>query len=349
MTRLPMTHVPRPIALPLVVALAACGGGGSSGPGPLPSPSTVPGATVVATLYYDENGNGRADGDETIRIPDVEVTVGGRSARSEKMTGRAVVTGVPPGAQTLAVRAETLPPFFAAQAAVPLQVSLPDGAQAMLALTLPIENNQTNVYMAFGDSITRGDGGSAGGYPRDLQERLAAHFGGAIVNNRGADSTNSFEGVERVRRNLIGSRPAYTLILYGTNDWHAPECQENPRCATVGNLRTIVQAVKTFRSLPFIATIPPTNPALNPEGRNKWVSDVNDLIRAMAREEGAFLVDVHQNVVRQGGDLSRFFSDHVHPNDAGYRLIAESFFEAIAHGRATPAASGSPHLLSRPR
>jgi lysophospholipase L1-like esterase len=345
MTRLAMTRMPRPLALLLLVPLAACGGG-SSGPTPLPSPSTVPGATVVATLYYDENGNGRADADETIRVPDVEVTIGGRSARSEKMTGRAVVTGVPAGAQTLAVRAETLPPFFAAQGAVPLQVSLPEGAQAMVALTLPIENNQPNVYMAFGDSITRGDGGTAGGYPRDLQERLAAHFGGAIVNNRGADSTNSFEGVERVRRNLNG-RPAYTLILYGTNDWNAPECQDNPRCATVGNLRTIVQAVKTYRSLPFLATIPPTNPALNPESRNKWVSDVNDLIRVMAREEGAFLVDLHQNFVRQGGDLSRFFSDHVHPNDAGYRLIAEGFFEAIAHGRSTPATSGLPGLFAR--
>ena len=331
----------------LAVTLSACGGGGSaSGPTPQPSPSTVPGATVVATLYYDENQNGRADTDEGIRIPDVEVSIGGRTARSEKTTGRAVVTGVPAGTQSVTLRADTLPPFYAlGQLSTTVQVALPDGGQVMIPLTLPIDNNQTNTYMAFGDSITRGDGGTAGGYPADLQTRLAQHFGGAFVNNRGADSTNSFEGVERVRRNL-NSRPAYTLILYGTNDWNAPECQDNPSCHTVDNLRLIVQNVKLFRSLPFLATIPPSNPTMNPESRNKWVADVNNLVRPMALQQGAFLVDVEKAFLSQGGDLSRLFSDHVHPNDAGYRIISQTFFEAIAHGKATPTSTAAPQLFA---
>jgi lysophospholipase L1-like esterase len=341
-----MIRISRALSLALTVALSACGGGSPSGPTPQPSPSTVPGATVVATLYYDENQNGRAENDEAIRIPDVEVSIGGRTARSEKTTGRAVVTGVPAGTQTVTLRADTLPPFYALeQLSTTVQVSLPEGGQVMVPLILPIENNQTNVYMAFGDSITRGDGGTSGGYPADLQGRLAAHFGGAFVNNRGADSTNSFEGVERVRRNLNG-RPAYTLILYGTNDWNAPECQDNPSCHTVNNLRTIVQNVKLFRSLPFLATIPPANPAQNPESRNKWVADVNNLVRPMAREQGAFLVDVEKAFLNQGGDLSRFFSDHVHPNNAGYQLIAQTFFEAIAHGKATPTSTAVPQLFA---
>ena len=224
-----MIRISRALSVTLVVALSACGGGSSpSGPTPQPSPSTVPGATVVATLYYDENQDGRAEAGEAIRIPDVEVSIGGRTARSEKTTGRAVVTGVPAGTQTVTLRADTVPPFYALQQlSTTVQVSLPEGGQVMVALTLPIENNQTNVYMAFGDSITRGDGGTSGGYPADLQNRLAAHFGGAFVNNRGADSTNSFEGVERVRRNLNG-RPAYTLIVYGTNDWNAPRVPGQP-------------------------------------------------------------------------------------------------------------------------
>ena len=340
-----MIKIPRVSSLALLLALSACGGGSPSGPTSQPSPSTAPGATVVATLYYDENQNGRVDGNEAIRIPDVEVSIGGHTARSEKTTGRAVVTGVPAGAQTLTVRADTLPPFYALeQAAMPVQVPLPDGGQVMVALTLPIADNQTNVYMAFGDSITRGDGGTAGGYPADLQARLAAHFGGAFVNNRGADSTNSFEGVERVKRNL-NSHPAYTLILYGTNDWNAPECQDNPNCATVPNLRTIVQAVKSYDSLPFIATIPPTNPTLTPAGRIKWVADVNNLIRPMAREQGAFLVDVEKTFLAQP-NLAALFSDHVHPNDAGYQLISQTFFEAIAHGKATPTSTAAPQLFA---
>src|SRR5258708_16232333 len=119
------------LSLALAVALAACGGGSSpSGPTPQPSPSTVPGATVVATLYYDENQNGRADTDEGIRIPDVEVSIGGRTARSEKTTGRAVVTGVPAGTQSVTLRADTLPPFYALEQLSPtVQVSMPAGRQ----------------------------------------------------------------------------------------------------------------------------------------------------------------------------------------------------------------------------
>jgi lysophospholipase L1-like esterase len=338
-----MNKVPIPLAVTLVLAAAGCGGSGS-GPSSVPSPSTVPGATVVVTVYYDEDANGRADVGESIRVPDVEVSIGGRTARTEKGTGRATVTGVPAGAQSITLRADTLPPFYATeQPAVPVQVALPDGGQAMVGLTLPIQDNQTNVYMAFGDSITRGDGSNRGGYPPDLQTRLAAHFGGAFVNNRGADSTNSFEGIERVKRNL-NSRPAYTLILYGTNDWNAPECQDNPNCPTVGNLRAIVQAVKSYRSLPFLATIPPANPTLNPESRNKWVADVNNLVRPMAREQGAFLVDVEKTFLAQS-NLAALFSDHVHPNDTGYGLIAQAFFEAIAHGRATPTSTSAPPLF----
>jgi acyl-CoA thioesterase I len=218
----------------------------------------------------------------------------------------------------------------------------------MIGLTLPVGDNQTNVYMAFGDSITRGDGSSTGGYPPRLQARLSAYFGGAAVVAKGADATNSAEGVERIRRQVIGQRPAYTLIMYGTNDWNAPQCQDNPSCETVGNLRTIVQTVKAFRSLPVIATIAPTDPTQNPPGRNQWVADVNNLLRPMAASEGAVVADVFQAFMKQP-DLSKLFSDHIHPNDAGYAVISDAFFEAIAHGRATTSSARWPALFAAPR
>ena len=101
-----------------------------------------------------------------------------------------------------------------------------------------------------------------------------------------------------------------------------------------------MRAVKSFNSLPFLSTIPPADPTMNPESRNKWVSDVNNLVRPMAASEGAFLVDVEKAFLAQG-DISKLFSDHVHPNDAGYAIIAQTFFEAIAHGKSTPTSSAS--------
>ena len=37
-------------------------------------------------------------------------------------------------------------------------------------------------------------------------------------------------------------------------------------------------------------------------------------------------MDLYQAFQQQGGDLSQFFSDGVHPNDAGYEVIANRFF-----------------------
>ena len=339
MTVLPMgPRATLPSLLLGVLATGACGGGGSTTPGPVPSP-TPAGHDLVAVVFYDEDGDGQLSPGEVVRIPDAEVAAGGRTARTEKVTGRAVVRGVPAGTQSVTLRTETLPPFFQGAAPATVEVPAAAGSEVLFPVTLDIGPCRPNLYMAFGDSITRGDGSTFGGYPPVLQSMLVAHFGGAVLTNQGRDATNSFEGADRARRNVRAQLPAYTLILYGTNDWHAPECQDDPRsprCPTVENLRKMVQAARDFQSLPVVGTIPPVNPAFNPPGRNEWYEDVNELIRAMAREEGAAVADLYGAFDGQA-DMSALFSDSVHPSDAGYRLIAEAFFEAIAHGRSTAA------------
>ncbi len=314
--------------------LIACGGGGS-GPTPVPTPSTVPGETVTAVVFYDKNQNGVMDPLDHA-VPDVDVVIGGRTGRSQVGGGGATITNVPAGTHTVALRPESVPPFFSPGALPTVQV--PGDAQPVrIGLNLPIGPNRPDVYVAFGDSITRGDGAApAQSYPTRLQTRLIAHFGDAFVNNRGGDGTNTFEALERFRRNVPANEPAYTLVMYGTNDWHDPVCQDNtPQCHTVPNLRTIVRLVKAERSLPFLATIIPVNPLLNGQGRNDWVDATNVQLKAMAAAEGAFVVDINQAFKNQPS-LSALFDDGVHPNAAGYEVIAQAFFEAIAHGRSVP-------------
>jgi lysophospholipase L1-like esterase len=320
--------------LPLLFA-AGCGGGGAPPTTPA-TPSPQQGFTVQAVLFYDENGSGVLDGAEPIRIPDVEVTIGGHSARTAKRTGQVQVTGVPAGTFPLGLRGETLPPFFVVGPSPSITVPTPDGMTVPLSARLPIGRNRPNEYVAFGDSLTAGDGvASSQAWPARLQTLLEQHFGGALVRNRGASGTNSFEALERFSRNIDANEPAYTLILYGTNDWNDPECQDDPDCYTVDNLRTVVRRVKALQSLPFIATLPPVNPALTPAGRNDWVAAVNDRIRAMARDEGAFVVDLHATFMRQPS-LPPLYLDHVHFSPAGHDLAATAWFEAIAHGRSSP-------------
>src|SRR5437870_251501 len=261
----------RPVLFLLLLAIgpAGCGGGSHSPSGPTTMP-TPPGTSVTLVVFYDENANGTADGTEVVRVPDVEVSVGGRTGKSEKLTGQAVVTGVQNGSYTVAIRNDTLPPFFQPGAPVNIVVPLGQGSQTFVPLLLPIGRNNPNQYLAFGDSITRGDGSTDGhGYPPRLQAKLTAHFGYASVRNRGADATNSYEAVERINNNNNLINDAYALILYGTNDWNIPECQDSPAaCQTIPNMRMVAPRVKSAGTPPARACCSASRTQASHSGRS---------------------------------------------------------------------------------
>src|SRR5687768_886793 len=228
----------------LAVSHAACG----SGEGPTMPPPAATHAVGVA-LFYDENGNGALDALENVRIPDAVIEIAGKQGRSAPITGEAIIDGVPAGSHTLAVRASTLPPFFAGPAPAALVVPQTAGT-AFLPVTLPIGSNRPNIYLAFGDSITAGDGSSDGmGYVSRLQRKLQSHFGRATVIKDGFSFGRSNSGAMRLADSLT-VRPAYTLIHYGTNDWNVGECKVNPPCFTIESLQAMVRAVKQAQGIP---------------------------------------------------------------------------------------------------
>lgn len=322
---------------------AACGGGsgGPTGPGPVTATHTV-----GVVVFYDENGNGALDAGENTRIPDAVVEIAGRTGRTAVVTGEALIDSVPQGSQTLSVRAASLPPFYVAPPNVTLVVPQ-TGGTAFLPATLPIGPNRPNVYLAFGDSITAGDGSSDGmGYVNRLQRKLQAHFGRATIIKDGFSSGRSNAGALRLADSLT-VRPAYTLIHYGTNDWNVGECKVNPPCFTIDSLQAMVRDVKRFQGIPVLATIIPANPAIleTQPARNEWVAGMDARIRDLARAEGAVLADLEGAFLRQPS-LRALFADHVHPNDNGYEAMAQAFFEAITRPAVTAAAL--PQLLARP-
>ncbi len=309
----------------LCLLLAACGGGGGNPAAP-PPPTEL--FSLAVLVYYDENGNGQLDADEAARVPNVTVRAGSRSARTEVLTGQATVTGLPAGQTT--VRLEGLPPFYVAPA--PVTVELPTSAELRLPLTLPIGGNVPNRYLAFGDSITEGEGSSSGqGYPPFLEDRLRAHFGAGEVLVDAAPGSTSDEGALRITR-ALRSRPAFTLILYGTNDWY--DCDDPATCYTTDALAAMVQRVKAAGGLPVLATIIPVNAGYDarvPPSRNEYVAEQNKLIRTLASQEDALLVDLEPAFYKAAGnDLSQLFFDHVHPNDRGYEVMADEFFKALS-------------------
>jgi lysophospholipase L1-like esterase len=336
-----------PLLLSLLVSIAAgCGGkgGGTSGP-----TAVQPTFTVTGALFYDENGNGMLDPGENTRVPDVTVEAGGQSARSSKVLGEFTLSSVAGPTQTVTLRRTTLPPFYVAPASV--TVTVPQSAPLLIPLTLPIGSNRPNVYMGFGDSITIGQGSSDDrGYATPLEAKLAAHFGRGMVVREGADATRSNRGAERIDESLNRARPAYTLILYGTNDWNVFECKDTPPCFTIDSLRDIVLSARGSQSLPILSTIIPGDPksTMQPD-RNEWVAGMATRIKALGREMGVPVADPQALFVK-APNFDSLYVDHVHPNNSGYELIAQAFFTAITTPlEAATAAAGPPILLDHPR
>ena len=77
----------RTLLASLLLPLAACGGSSPTGPGPGASPSPAGSQSVTVVVFYDENGSGTLDGTEQARVPDVEVGLNGRTARSAVAPG----------------------------------------------------------------------------------------------------------------------------------------------------------------------------------------------------------------------------------------------------------------------
>jgi lysophospholipase L1-like esterase len=289
---------------------------------------------ITAIVYYDENGNGTRDAEERTVVPEAQLSALGfeREVIPQPKSGEAIIPFVPAGDQTLVANEASLPPYFQANG---LLVSVPLDGTVSFPVTLPIGDNVPHRYMAFGDSITDGEGGyDDTGYRDQLADRLQEHFGQAQIINEGIQGAMSWEGARVIDLALRRWHPAYTLIMFGTNDWIEIDCVREFPCFTIDSLRTIIRQAKASHSLPFVATFPPGNPSDRrvPESRNEWASRMNALVRQLVTEEGAVLVEVHDAFVEEG-DLTELFVDHVHPNDRGYDIITEQFFTAITQPR----------------
>jgi lysophospholipase L1-like esterase len=333
----------RPVLLASLLLLTSCGSGGGSGSPTGPGPAVGPGGgstfPISVVVFYDENRNGVLDPSEGVRLPNVAVAAAGQSVRTT--SGGTATLQVPSGEQRVAIAPESLPAYY--QPGQPGSVNAPQQSQLLLAVTLAIgSSNRPNTYMGFGDSITVGELSSDGqGYRPRLESRLAAYLGRAEVLNEGVSATRSLAGANRIADSLRRQRPAFTLIHYGTNDWNEQRCRSDFPCYTIDSLRTMVREAKAQGSLPVLATIIPSNTGFNafvPLERNEWLELMNALIRELANQEGVVLADMWQAFFRVP-EIGGLFSDHVHPNDAGYRIMADTFFDAITRSRATPAAA----------
>lgn len=171
--------------------------------------------------------------------------------------------------------------------------------------TLPAEAS----IIAFGDSLTSGVGASTGG---DYPNQLAKITGFRII-NAGVPAEISAAGLERLPA-LLDQGPADLLILiHGGNDLlrHIPTDQ------TVANLRQMLTEARG-RGVPVLMLGVP-KPAV-------WGLSSAEFYRELAAATGTPIDTAILPAILSDNALK---SDLVHPNNEGYRHLAEAIAELL--------------------
>ncbi|HYB94877.1 MAG TPA: SGNH/GDSL hydrolase family protein [Vicinamibacterales bacterium] len=195
-------------------------------------------------------------------------------------------------------------------------------------------------FLAFGDSITAGEvtqplSGHAGvtkllivpaaSYPAVLQSRLAATYTAQTITviNAGESNETILEGVRRFDEIFPASQAQVVLLQEGVNHLNLI----GPDIST-GLMRMMVHRAKDGQARVFVASMIPTVPGRPRAGVSPAaLVAYNSVLQIMCTQEGITYVDLYNAMLSEAETL--IGSDGLHPTEAGYRRIAELFFEVI--------------------
>lgn len=184
----------------------------------------------------------------------------------------------------------------------------------------PSANEKRVVFM--GDSITDA-------WPNRMPEFFAdkPYFG------RGISGQTSPQMLLRFRQDVIDLKPQVVVILAGTNDLAANTGPITPE-QTLGNIMSMAELAKANGIRVVLASVLPAKAF----GWRKEMGDVsqrvialNKMIEAYAEKSGFVYLDYHKDLADKENGLSKEYQlDAVHPNKAGYEVMAPLAERAIA-------------------
>ena len=183
-----------------------------------------------------------------------------------------------------------------------------------------------------GDSITEGDtttNKSATAYPAQLQSFLGEEY---LVKNFGASGHAALKEVGYVQSYWKNSKysdslafePNIVIIMLGTNDVIDPKYTDDIYAA---DMKALIDSYKALPTNPeiYIATAP----CVYAEESNNRAERVQTVLlpvqKKIAEDNGCKLVDINEKTQ----NMSEFYTDGLHPNDAGYLKLAQFMYEGV--------------------
>jgi len=253
-------------------------------------------------------------------------------------------------------RRNALPVFVPARTALRLAALL---LAALPWLTTPCVAGQTGeLWVAFGDSLT-----ASQKWP--WTEILAQETGNTVINS-GHNRTTTRNALRFLKHDVLDRKPDLVLVMFGINDQRIPNdarpgAYEVPPEEYARNLDTIITRVQATGARVVLLTNRPLVQGPGAPTRNFYLDRnggkgalytlprktkdsiqlYNDIVRAKAREHGAFLVDIWKAVVNRAGsdrdedvlklglDRPGDLLDGVHLGPGGARFYSDTIRAAM--------------------
>jgi lysophospholipase L1-like esterase len=162
--------------------------------------------------------------------------------------------------------------------------------------------------VCFGDSLTYGTGASRGkDYPSQLSKMISRP-----VINAGVPGDTTARALQRLERDVLSYSPDLVLITLGGNDLKNGIAKDT----AFENLKMIVDLIHNQGTQVIIGGV---HIPLRDRGFGRGYQKLAD-------ETGATLIP---NILEGIMGNRKLMSDPIHPNDAGYKIVAERFYKAL--------------------
>jgi acyl-CoA thioesterase I len=155
--------------------------------------------------------------------------------------------------------------------------------------------------VAFGDSLVEGVGSArGGGFVSILSDEL-----NMPITNLGVSGNTTAEALGRIGM-VTARKPAVVIVLLGGNDY----LRRVPRAETEESLARIIESIQAFGAAVILVGVD-SGLVLN--------RDEELFERLSEKYHTAYVPDILEDILGRSG----LMADSLHPNDAGYKIMAE--------------------------
>ena len=168
--------------------------------------------------------------------------------------------------------------------------------------------SQGRNIICFGNSLTSGVGASPG---NDYPSVLVKNIEFPVINaGRAGDTTE--DGLRRIVQDVLNRDPRLVIVQFGGNDF----LRGIPKEKTLKNLDKIVKNIQDAGAMVVLVEV-----------RTTLIGDQYlPGFKKIAKQRAAYLIpDVLKGIMTN----PNLKSDHIHPNDEGYEIMAARILKAI--------------------